>query len=172
MNAGAAGSRPRLVVVDIDGVLADVRHRVHLVAGRRRDWDAFFAAADQDPDLAQGHSEIERATREGLGIVYLTGRPERCRPGTASWLERHGFPTAPLHMRPETDRRPARLFKVEALHALSTGADVVRVIDDDAAVVAAVRSAGYTVVHATWMDQDTDGVDEILQTVQEDEGRT
>ena len=35
-------SRP-LAVFDIDGVLADVRHRLRHVEGPRKQWDAFFA---------------------------------------------------------------------------------------------------------------------------------
>ena len=34
-----------LAVFDLDGTLADVRHRLHHIEGRRRDWDAFFSAA-------------------------------------------------------------------------------------------------------------------------------
>src|SRR5262245_49979 len=39
------------VLVDIDGVVADAGHRLHLVERRPRDWDAFFAAAADDPPL-------------------------------------------------------------------------------------------------------------------------
>jgi hypothetical protein len=37
-----------LAIFDIDGVLADVRHRVHHLEGRRKDWGAFFQAAPRD----------------------------------------------------------------------------------------------------------------------------
>ena len=46
-------ARP-LAVFDIDGVLADVSHRLPFVARRPKDWDAFFAAAVDDPPFAQG----------------------------------------------------------------------------------------------------------------------
>ena len=160
---------PALVVVDIDGVIADVRHRLHHLSGRRRDWDAFFASAPDDGVLPEGRSEIERAIGDGLSPVYLTGRPERCRPATLTWLEAHGFPAAPLYMRSESDRRPAREFKVEVLRELATGSMVARVIDDDDAVVVAMRQAGFDVVHADWMPQaETD----TLTTAQERLGRT
>lgn len=161
-----------VVVVDIDGVLADVRHRVHFVEGKRRDWENFFAAAPEDPPLMEGMREIQRAQDEGLGVIYLTGRPERCRDSTQVWLRDHHFPDAPLYMRPDHDRRPARAFKVETLQRISADHEVVRFIDDDIAVVRVVRAAGYDVLHATWMSEEVDGVDEILQQVQENEGRT
>jgi hypothetical protein len=34
-----------LAVFDLDGVLADVRHRLHFLDRRPKDWDGFFAAA-------------------------------------------------------------------------------------------------------------------------------
>ena len=34
-----------LAIVDLDGVVADVRHRLHHLEGRRKDWGRFFAAA-------------------------------------------------------------------------------------------------------------------------------
>lgn len=160
-------------VFDIDGVLADVRHRVHHVEGRRnRDWDAFFAAAVSDPVLAEGLEAVRQAAAEGLGIAYLTGRPERCRADTEAWLARQGLPAGPLRMRPDHDRRPARAFKVEALRDLDRESPVAYVVDDDAAVVECVREAGFPVIHASWMGGGTDGVDRILYDVQETEGRT
>jgi len=150
-DGDAAKDPTPLVVVDIDGVIADVRHRLHHLSGRRRDWTAFFASAPDDGVLPEGRSEIERALAEGLSLVYLTGRPERCRSATVTWLDTHGFPPAPLHMRSERDRRPAREFKVEALREIAHGVTIARVIDDDDAVVAAMVDAGYPVIHADWM---------------------
>ena len=43
-------SRP-IAVFDIDGVLADVRHRLHHLQCRPQRWEAFFTAADRDPLL-------------------------------------------------------------------------------------------------------------------------
>ena len=98
------GQRP-LAVFDIDGVLADVRHRLHHLQARPQRWEAFFLAADRDPLLDEGASRLQ-AAQAGHDVVYLTGRPERNRELTRSWLERHGLPTGPLHMRP--DRLRAR----------------------------------------------------------------
>ena len=69
----ADGPRP-LAVFDIDGVLADVRHRLHHVDRRPKDWDAFFAAAVDDPPLAEGVA-LARASADDCEVVYVTGRP-------------------------------------------------------------------------------------------------
>ena len=49
----AERSRP-LAVVDIDGVLADVGHRLHFLDRRPKDWKGFFAAARTDPPHPEG----------------------------------------------------------------------------------------------------------------------
>ena len=36
-----------LAIVDIDGVVADVRHRLVHVQSRPKDWDAFFDASSR-----------------------------------------------------------------------------------------------------------------------------
>ena len=103
-----------LVVLDIDGVLADVRHRLHHLASRPKDWDGFFAAAKDDDVLAVG-AEFARQATTTHDIVYLTGRPERLRAATQGWLDKHGLPPGPLIMRGNDDRRPSADVKLRAL---------------------------------------------------------
>ena len=164
-------------VVDIDGVLADVRHRVRFVEQRPKDWDAFFAAAPLDPALAEGLAAVAEQVALGRAITYVSGRPERCRADTVDWMKRHGLPPAPLHLRRDDDRRPARHTKLAIVRTLERTAPVAVIIDDDAAVVEAMRAAGFNVLHAQWMGGGTDGVDaspaqEALFEAQELEGRT
>jgi hypothetical protein len=101
-------SRPRdVVVLDIDGVLADVRHRLGYLSRRPKDWDGFFGAAAEDPLLPAG-AAVAHDAAANFDIVYLTGRPERIRRVTARWLQHHGLPTGQLLMRGDNDRRRAR----------------------------------------------------------------
>ncbi|MGB7979284.1 MAG: HAD family acid phosphatase [Candidatus Nanopelagicales bacterium] len=187
--AGATGAdesdaRRSIAVFDIDGVLADVRHRLHHVAGRPKDWDAFFGAAPADAALSAGVAAVASAAAAGHVVMYLTGRPERCRVATADWLAAQGLPAGELFMRADTDRRPARVTKVATLRRLSRRYEVVAFVDDDAAVVEAVRGAGFPVLHALWMEPSTSGADsapdlpsvtsaqDVLFEIQENEGRT
>lgn len=156
-----------MAVFDIDGVLADVRHRLAHIERRPRDWDAFFAAASDDPLLAEGRSALDEAIAAGLDIVYLTGRPERCRSETTSWIRSHALPDAPLHMRRESDRRPARILKVEALRRLARDLDIAYLLDDDPEVALAAREAGFCVHVANWVDRPGP-----LSEAQERSGRT
>ena len=45
---------PSVVVFDVDGVLADVRHRLRHVERKPKDWPAFFAAMGDDAPLPEG----------------------------------------------------------------------------------------------------------------------
>jgi phosphoglycolate phosphatase-like HAD superfamily hydrolase len=150
--AMAAAKDPRpYAVIDIDGVLADVRHRLSYLATRPKDWDGFFAAAPQDPPLAEGLA-VARHLAVDHQLVILSGRPERYRSATVTWLREHHLPTESLLLRRDGDRRPSRVTKIEALRNLSLTGDVAILVDDDPAVCAAAESAGFAVFLASWAD--------------------
>lgn len=155
-----------LAVVDIDGVLADVRHRLHHVQRSPKDWDAFFAAAVDDTVLDEGRAVADRLA-EDHELVYLSGRPERCRDDTATWLEANDLPTGRLFLRPQGDRRPARVFKLDRLADLASARDLAVFVDDDPEVCDAARNRGFVVFEATWMEQQPS-----LYDAQERDGRT
>lgn len=163
--------RLECTVLDIDGVLADVRHRLHHLDHRPKDWRGFFAAMADDPPLAAGVELAHAQSALGRAIIYLTGRNESYRRPTERWLREHGLPGGPLVMRPDRDRRPARLFKPEALRTIAAAAEVRLVVDDDTAVVETLRAAGWPVQHATWMPGSRDE-QQVLFAAQETEGRT
>lgn len=142
--------RRLLAVIDIDGVVADVRHRLHHVEAPPKDWDAFFGAAKDDPVLEVGLETVRRLA-EVFEIVYLSGRPERCRQDTLDWFAEHDLPSGELLLRRRGDYRPARVTKVETLDSLSARAPVAVLVDDDPLVCDAARAAGYDVLPADWM---------------------
>ena len=145
-------STPPLAVFDVDGVLADVRHRLRYLERRPKDWDAFFDAAVDDPPLATGVG-LAQASAEDCEVVYVTGRPERCRADTLAWFAQHGLPEGTLSMRGARDRRPARVAKLELLRRLASDRVVAVAVDDDPAVCRAYADAGFTVLRATWMTE-------------------
>lgn len=170
MGRGAASGGPAdgrsLAIVDLDGVLADVSHRLHHLGARPKDWEPFFRAAAADPPLPEGF----RRTHELADlheVVYLTGRPERTRRLTEAWLSRHGAPPGRLLMRPDGDHRPARMFKREALRQLGSDRTVAVVVDDDPEVVALLSADGWPVELAAWLPYA-----DPLARAQEDDGRT
>ncbi|MFE9740471.1 hypothetical protein [Streptomyces sp. NPDC006477] len=160
-----ADKRP-LAVFDLDNTLAATAHRQHFLERRPKDWDAFFAAAPDDPPLDEGVALCREAAVE-CDIVYLTGRPERCRRDTLAWLAAYGLPEGPLHMRRQRDFRPARVTKLEILRRLGADRPVRMLVDDDQLVCDAARAAGFRVVRALWATPSQE-----LRDAQEKEGRT
>lgn len=158
-------ARP-LAVIDIDGVLADVGHRLHFLRRRPKDWNGFFSAARTDPPHPEGLA-LAAELASGHEIVLLTGRPERCRADTEAWLAEHGVDHELLVMRPAGDRRPAAEVKVGLLGVLARDREVAVVVDDDVLVVEAMEGAGYRTQLAGWGRPS-----EALRRAQEVEGRT
>ncbi|MFD5199238.1 hypothetical protein ACFWM7_03520 [Streptomyces sp. NPDC058375] len=158
-------ARP-LAVFDLDGTLADTAHRQHFLEGAKRDWPGFFAAAVDDPPLPAGVRMV-LASAEECRIVYLTGRPERCRRDTVRWLSRQGLPEGTLFMRRNDDRRPARRTKLDILRRLGRTGQVRMLVDDDELVCDAAEVAGFAVVRARLADPSA-----ALKDAQEREGRT
>jgi hypothetical protein len=157
-----------LAVFDIDGVVADVRHRLHHLHRPGR-WAQFFRAADADPLLAEGAALVADLAREH-DIVWLTGRPDWLRDTTAGWLAQHGLPGTELHMRPDGDYRPARIFKLGVLRRLGPRG-VAAFVDDDREVIDAALAAGYPAALADWVPR-ADPYSDALHEAQERFGRT
>lgn len=159
-----------LAFVDIDGVVANVRHRVHFVEQEPKDWSSFFAAAIDDEPHAEGLAVVGRLAADH-DVVFITGRPERLRDDTTAWLARHGLAGHRLEMRPEGDRRPAARFKVQMLRRIAGRRPVAIVIDDDPLVLDAMRGAGYATMLADWERRSPESAASLLEA-QEEEGRT
>ena len=161
-----------LAVFDIDGVVADVRHRLHHLRRSHR-WSSFFRDAARDPLLPEGASLVADLARQHE-IVWLTGRPDWLRDTTENWLEEHGLPGTELHMRPDGDYRPARIFKLGVLRRLAPRG-IAAFVDDDPEVVDAAVAAGLPAALADWVLRDdpySADLYDALHDAQERFGRT
>jgi len=154
-----------IAVFDIDGVVADVRHRLHLLERRPKDWPAFFAGAVDDPALTEGVDRVRAAAAEHE-IVWLTGRPDSLRTVTRDWLADRGLPGTELIMRRHRDFRPAPVLKLAELTRLRPRR-VELFVDDDVKVIAAAEGAGFPAVLADWMASSP-----VLSQAQDQAGRT
>lgn len=163
--AAQEDGRP-LAVFDLDNTLADTAHRQRFLERRPRDWQAFFAAAPDDPPLARGVALVKESAEE-CEVMYLTGRPERCRRDTLDWLAAHGLPEGRVFMRRDGDRRPARRTKLDILRRLALTREIRVLVDDDELVCEDAERAGFTVVRARWA-----ATSAALKVAQEREGRT
>jgi hypothetical protein len=154
-----------IAVFDIDGVVADVRHRLHHLTRRPKDWAGFFRAAADDPPLAAG-IDLARDLAMRHEIVWLTGRPDWIRAATRDWLLAQGLDAGSLHMRSSGDRRPAAQYKLDVLRRLAP-AQIAAFVDDDDEVVNAALAGGYPAVLADWVSREP-----VLRAAQDQLGRS
>jgi uncharacterized HAD superfamily protein len=133
------------VIVDMDGTLADVRHRVHHVQKRRKNWKSFFATMHKDPP---NHDIVEmvRDLARDHEIIIVSGRPDNYQDVTQEWLRRHDVPYQEIHMRPAGDHRADHIVKREILQRLlAAGKKIELVIDDRPSVCDMWRECGLKV---------------------------
>lgn len=133
------------VIVDLDGTCSNAERRKHLIDGsQKKDWDAFYDACDQDPPHEDIRVLVACLHKQNRVPVYLTGRVERVRPKTLSWLRAHGFPEGHVEMRVDGDYRQDCIVKAEMADKLNlTPANVLLVLDDRDQVVKMWRERGF-----------------------------
>jgi len=114
------------------------RIRMMLKAVEDHWWKCFFTSEYAALDLAMpGAARLVGQLQEaGIGIVYLTGRPEEMRPGTEAVLRRFGFPLddggAELMMKPSAEMED-RLWKGVALPKIAQTRRPVLFMDNEPA---------------------------------------
>lgn len=140
------------VIVDIDGTIADLSHRLHLIGTGKPDWEAFYSLAEEDHPMLDNIKMITDFVYAGtsgrMDILFVTGRPERIRDTTSRWIARHATSLqGKLFMRADYDHRPDDEVKKD-IHdvLLKPRHDIVRVYDDRPRVVRMWKSLGYDVV--------------------------
>ncbi len=122
-------AEPTYVIVDIDGTIADVRHRLHHIKGSgRKNWRAFFDRMDKDLPIPSMLDEVRKLSLAHR-ILIVTGRPEHYRKQTEAWLRKHDVPYEKLYMRSSGDHRPDYEAKSAVLHEVDPRR-IVLAIDD------------------------------------------
>lgn len=144
------------VIFDLDGTLADVRHRLPLIKKKPPDWAAFFDAGSGDPVIESSVRLLEmihwygREYGEGFEvsprIFVCSGRPDSHRSQAEEWLTRvlgdvSKFVT--LLMRAAGDHRPDYIIKKEMLDGIrGQGYKPLFSVDDRPSVVKMWRAEG------------------------------
>jgi phosphoglycolate phosphatase-like HAD superfamily hydrolase len=102
-------------VFDLDGTLADLEHRRHLILRDEPDHRAFFAAVGGDTPIVPVINMLRTLHAAGHQIEIWSGRSDECREATEAWLRQHGVPEVPLIMRTAGDKRPDEIMKMDFL---------------------------------------------------------
>jgi phosphoglycolate phosphatase-like HAD superfamily hydrolase len=140
-----------LYIFDLDGTLADIRHRRHFVERDRKDWRSFFAACVDDEPIPQAIETLRCLHRGGAEIWVWSGRSDEVREETVRWLKRHRiwrclpwFVPEKFRMRKAGDHQPDDKLKSIWLSEIEpTEYDrLTAIFDDRKRVVDMWRSAG------------------------------
>lgn len=137
--------RPRALVADLDGTLANIEHRRHFIERTPKAWDEFHAEMPHDlPNVNVGIA-VTAFMNLDYEIIFVTGRFQRYRETTEAWLKKH-FPhlsQAHLFMRADGDYRKDDVVKRQLFEELIAPSFNVRlVLEDRAHVVRMWRAIG------------------------------
>lgn len=134
----------KLIIVDLDGTLADDTHRAHLLKDpENRRWNEYFSLCHLD----EPNYPIIQLLRNlwsacGYDVYILSGRSDTVRQQTEEWLNRHNVPYDLLQMREAEDRTQDDKLKLGWAEQWKD--KVLFVLEDRQRVVDAWREAGYT----------------------------
>lgn len=137
-----------IIIFDLDGTLALIDHRRHFVECERekQDWDAFYEACDKDapnmPVIDILNWLPDRGTF-GMKIIILSGRSDKVREKTETWLRWNRVRYDGLRMRPEGDFTSDDVLKKRWAEEIGV-ARIKMVFDDRDKVVKMWRSLGIT----------------------------
>lgn len=144
-------------IIDLDGTLYDNSHRQHLIPTDRNNtagWVPFNAACAKDILRKEVANLVRAVAAEGGDVIFLTARGEDAREPTFNRLHQDfSFAySSDLIMRQMNDHRSAAEFKSSFISGLKSEFSVYRdhtlvAIEDDPAVVDAMRALGVTVLH-------------------------
>ena len=139
----------KIVVFDLDGTISFCEHRLHYIAGDKRDWQSFYKACVDDVPNDPVILVLRALHSMGFKVIIISGRSDEVRMETLTWLTEHAVPCEGLYMRPDKDYTPdhelkLRLMKDAQQEIGFTDHDVVCIFDDRQKVVDMWRKNGFT----------------------------
>ena len=79
-----------LYIFDLDGTLALIKHRLHFIQHKPKNWRAFFAAVADDAPNVPVIRTLQALRSSGAEIWIWSGRSDECKSMTVEWLCKHG----------------------------------------------------------------------------------
>ncbi len=135
-----------IVVVDLDGTLANIDHRLHLIKREKPDWDGFFkACVDDTPNEWCVELINKMADSDNLWVRIVSARSRVVEKETQQWLLKHLSPGADWNLemlRAEGDYTPDDELKIKWLNESGLKDRILFVVDDRQRVVDMWRKEG------------------------------
>ena len=141
-GGGMSGVNNMFVVFDLDGTLADGKHREHWIDRPvgEKDWRNYFADCDRDTGIAPVIATLRALVAFGHHVEIWTGRSDEVAEKTTAWLRNCGLDGLRLRSRPAGDHTADHDLKLAWLAESSRKPDLV--FEDRARVVAMWRAQG------------------------------
>lgn len=131
----------KAILVDLDGTITDNTHRLSLIKEKR--WDEYFVRAKDDLPHQKEIDLVNEFYTHGFGIILTTGRPEKTRELTVTWLGKYKVKWNHLFMRKDKDFRKNPLVKKDHLDEIwALGYTPILGLDDHPVVIKMWNEAG------------------------------
>lgn len=138
----------KVILVDVDGTLANSMHREHYLETKPKNWSAYYENALEDPVFEDIIWLVKLLKHCGNTILIVTARSEDRRQITEQWLnEKAGMSGVydKIYMRDIGDYRDDDVCKKDMLDMIrKDGYDPYMVLDDRKIVVDMWRNEGLT----------------------------
>jgi hypothetical protein len=135
-----------ILILDLDGTLCDMNHRVHLAQAKQ--WDEFHAGLEQD-GVHEDVLLVLRFLPAFVRVIVVTGRPMAHYAATVAWLRKHELwgMVDSIMMRPDTNFMKDHDLKLWLLDEFFEGREkwtnrIIAALDDKGSVIEAFRNAG------------------------------
>lgn len=134
----------KIVILDLDGTVADCNHRLHFIEGHNRDYQAFYDGIPDDKSIDHIIDLVRALYQSGeYSILAVTGRPITHLRETQIWLDQNFVPYDAIFMRPEGDFRKDFVVKKEILEEIRKNfGEPAFALDDRSSVVKMWRENG------------------------------
>lgn len=137
MNLRNKKTKIDLFIVDIDGVVANISHRLHFM--REKNYDDFYSKEElaKDCEIKPGIKLVNRLFKSDNSLVmFMTGRPKSSEEATWDWLFEHKVANCQIALfRKDGDYRPSPILKVEGVRqAIAVVKDTLDSVSKDGSI--------------------------------------
>jgi uncharacterized HAD superfamily protein len=133
-------NKSKAVIVDLDGALCNVNHRIQYIRTKPRNWNAWNKALIHDTVNSAVHTVIDSLRQ--YSILIVTGRSDDYKESTEQWLKTNNVFYDVIYMRKFNDHRDDVVVKGEILDEIEKDYEILMAFDDRVRVVDYYRSRG------------------------------